>query len=190
MRRKTTARRKMSTGKKIALGVIIAGGGWLTWRYLISPMINKKPENLPEDQVNPFATGTVNDQTQNVIDQVQTLPVNQKPKLTAIGSAGNTQDWGVFLKYNDRGGEIETLQKLINRIYQAKRSAKRVTVDGVYGNETLKARNELFRQDRPVNLKLAYDTFKKLESGTGFGKAGASFGTNIFGNIEIKKPGE
>jgi hypothetical protein len=182
MRRKTTARRKMSTGKKIALGVVIAGGGWLTWKYLISPMINKGSEpTAPE----PTGGGTVNDQTQNVIDQVQTLPVNQKPKLTPIGSAGSSQDWGVFLKYNDRGGEIETFQKLINRIYQAKRSAKRVKVDGVYGGETLKARNELFKQDRPVNLKLAYDTFKKFESGAGFAKAGANFVPSMGGLIIV-----
>jgi hypothetical protein len=184
MRRKTTTRKKMSTGKKIALGVVIAGGGWLTWKYLISPMINKGQQEPTGPE--PTNAGTVNDQTQNVIDNVQSLPVNTppKPKLTPIGSAGSSQDWGVFLKYNDRGGEIETFQKLINRIYQAKRSAKRVKVDGVYGNETLKARNELFNQSRPVNLKLAYDTFKKFESKQGFGKAGASFG-NMGGLIIV-----
>lgn len=188
MRKKTITRRrspkkKLTPGKKIAIGLMVAGGGYLAWKYLISPMINK-----PETEPTPAPGGSVDQATQDVVNTVQTLPVNTTPpvkKLSPIGTPGNQQNWGAFLKYGERGGEIETFQKLINRIYQAKRSAKRITVDGVYGNETLKARNELFNTSKPVNLKLAYDTFKKFESESGFAKAGANFASTMGGLIIV-----
>lgn len=193
MKRKTTTRRrstkkKLTPGKKIAIGLMVAGGGFLAWKYLISPMIKK-----PEPEPIPVPGGSVDQATQEVVNTVQTLPVNTTPpvkQLSPIGTPGNEQNWGAFLKYGERGGEIETFQKLINRIYNAKRSAKRITVDGVYGNETLKARNELFNKTKPVNLKLAYDTFKQFEKGAGFATAAGSFGTNIFGGIEFNQPGQ
>jgi len=172
--KRKTRRKPMTTGKKIALGLIVAGGGFLAWRYLLKPMFDK---NEPAPAPGGGGSGTVDQQTTDVIEQVQTLPVNEKPKLTAIGTPGEKQNWGTFLKYGDKGGEIETLQKLINRIYQAKRSAKRIKVDGSYGAETLKARQELFRQDRSVNLKLAYDTFKQAEKSAGF--SGSAQGATI-----------
>jgi len=197
MRKKTTTRRrstkkKLTPGKKIAIGLMVAGGGFLAWKYLISPMINK-PEPGPTPGSTPVPGGSIDQASDNVINQVQQIPVNTTPPvktLSPIGTPGNKQNWGLFLKYGDRGGEIETFQKLINRIYQAKRSAKRIKVDGVYGNETLKARNELFNPKKQVNLKLAYDTFKQFEKGAGFATAAGSFGTNIFGGIEFNQPGQ
>jgi hypothetical protein len=188
MRKKTTTRRRSTTkkltpGKKIAIGLMVAGGGFLAWKYLISPMINK-----PEPGPTPGPGGSVDQATQDVVNTVQTLPVNTTPpvkQLSPIGTPGNQQNWGAFLKYGERGGEIETFQKLINRIYQAKRSAKRISVDGAYGNETLKARNELFNKSKPVNLKLAYDTFKQFEKGAGFSKAGANFVPTMGGLIIV-----
>lgn len=182
--RKTT-RKKMSTGKKVALGLIIAGGGFLTWKYLIKPMFNK---DLPGPAPMPGGggSGTVDQQTNDVIDQVQQIPPNVKPKLTPIGTPGNRQNWGIDLKYGDKGGEIETLQKLINRIYTAKRSSKRIKVDGSYGNETLKARNELFNKTKPVDLKLAFDTYKFFEKKSGASKAAPA---DDLGNIiPMKNP--
>jgi hypothetical protein len=180
--KRKTRRKPMTTGKKIALGLIIGGAGFLSWKYIIKPIL--KPEQ-PEPAPGGGGSGTVDQQTTNVIDQVQNLPVNQKPKLTAIGTPGQRQDWGVNLKYGDKGGEIETLQKLINRIYQAKRSAKRIKVDGVYGNETLKARQELFDKSKPVNLKLAFDTYKRIEKQTGVKPAAPA---DDLGSIPMKNP--
>lgn len=170
--KRTTRRKKLSTGQKVAIGAMVVGGGFLAWKYLIQPMINKEPEPEPVT-----GGGSVDQATTNVVTQVQQLPVNVKPKLTAIGTPGNQQDWGVMLKYGDKGGEIETLQKLINRIYKAKRSVKSIKVDGVYGNETLKARNELFNKDRGVNLTLAFNTFKQLEKSAGVSTGSISFPT-------------
>lgn len=181
MVRKRTTRKKMSTGKKVALGLIIAGGGFLTWKYVIKPMLQPEPEPMPGGG----GSGTVDQQSTEVINQVQQIPTNVKPKLTAIGTPGQRQNWGVNLKYGDKGGEIETLQKLINRIYQAKRSAKRIKVDGQYFNETLKARQELFDKSKPVTLKVAFDTLKTIEKQTGFKPAAPS---DDLGSIPMKNP--
>lgn len=181
MVRKRTTRKKMSTGKKVALGLIIAGGGFLTWKYVIKPMLQPEPEPMPGGG----GSGTVDQQSTEVINQVQQIPTNVKPKLTAIGTPGQRQNWGVNLKYGDKGGEIETLQKLINRIYQAKRSAKRIKVDGQYFNETLKARQELFDKSKPVTLKVAFDTLKTIEKQTGFKPAAPA---DDLGSIPMKNP--
>jgi hypothetical protein len=182
MRAKRKTRKKMSTGKKIALGLIIGGAGFLSWKYIIKPML--KPDDQ-EPAPGGGGSGTVDQQSTQVINQVQQIPPNVKPKLTAKGTPGQRQDWGVNLKYGDKGGEIETLQKLINRIYQAKRSAKRIKVDGAYGNETLKARQELFDKSKPVNLKLAFDTLKRIEKQTGFKPAAPA---DDLGSIPMKNP--
>lgn len=149
-KKRTTKRRKMSTGGKIAIGVAVLGGAYLGWEYLIKPMINK---DKPEEPKTPQET---EQQVQAVVDNVQQLPANQAPatknRLNPIGSKRFDMDARTF--YGDKGAEVEFIQSYVNKIRQVIGGLKqrgltnaiipeKLDVDGVYGKKTLKALEDL-----------------------------------------------
>ena len=158
MRKKRTSKKKMSTGKKIAIGVAVAGGGYLAWEFLIKPMIQKEEPMQPETQ-------SPDDQIQNVIDTAQSVPTNSAPKstLSPIGTPANKINWGAKVYYGSKGAEVQVIQKLFNAIARLNNTYT-IKEDGIFGNETLAKKRANFGSVDYVTPKQVYDRLQQWKA--------------------------
>ena len=159
MRKKRTSKKKMSTGAKVAVGVAVIGGGYLAWEYLVKPMLNK---DKPEEPKTPQES---EQQATAVIQAVQQIPVNTAPvsNLSPIGTAPNKINWGAKIKYGDKGGEVQVIQKLFNAIAKIYGSYT-IAEDGIFGNETLAKKRGNFGAVYTITPKQVYDKLQTVKS--------------------------
>ena len=73
----------------------------------------------------------------DIIEGANEAVVNQVEKLSPKGTPDNKLKYDLLLKPDDKGGEIEKLQKILNAISEYYKTYK-LKVDGVYGNATKK----------------------------------------------------
>ena len=153
-RRRTPVKKKMSITAKIAIGVGTATALYLIYDNFIKPKTDKGGAIMP-----PQNTG------QQIINQSQQIPENVLPPQPATkppsprGTPANKQSWSRIIKYNEKSGEVETLQTLLNRVAKAYGTTL-LDVDGDYGNKTQTKKLNILGTS-PVNLSTAYKITKK-----------------------------
>lgn len=154
IKRKKPQKKGISTLSKVLIGGAVISGGWLLYdNFFNGP---KKAAEQAKKDLEAAAAAAAAEASNNEIvqngseagnilnnllpgllpggDQTVLIPENKR-KLSPIGSSSKTQNWGMKLYKGDKGGEIETLQKLFNRLSKVY-GTNQITVDGVYGNET------------------------------------------------------
>lgn len=154
IKRKKSQKKGISTFSKFLIGGAVISGGYLLYdNFFNGPKraAEQAKKDLEAAAAAAAAAASNNEIVQNGSDagnilnnllpgllpggdQTILLPENKR-KLSAIGSSSKKQNWGMKLYKGDKGGEIETLQKLFNRLSKVYGTNK-ITVDGVYGNET------------------------------------------------------
>ena len=188
-KRRTVKKKKMSTGAKIAIGVVVAGSAYAAWEFLIKPMIEKPKDEKPEDKP---VTGNEyyqqQQQLQNVVDNVQQIPANQAPKnrLSPIGTPFSKIDYNAAVFFGNKGAEVAFIQTAYNngvRWLNAKNKSGELTmqrtplkVDGIFGQNTYKGLKSVFTPSQlsaGITPKIALDWSKKVEQ---------EFSQNIVGN--------
>lgn len=153
-RRRTPVKKKMSITAKIAIGVGTATALYLIYDNFIKPKTNTGGATMPP-QYTP----------QGVINQSQQMPENVLPPQTQPkppsprGTPANKQSWSRIIKYNEKSGEVETLQTLLNRVSKAYGTTL-LNVDGDYGNKTQSKKLSILGTS-PVSLSIAYKITKK-----------------------------
>jgi hypothetical protein len=158
-RRRTAPRKKsLSIPAKIAIGAGVLAAGWLIYdRFIKKPEAPQMPQALPDPNA---AAG--------LIGAVQQLPENTTPKpaprkLSPIGTPENKQSWNnLKLFYGDKGGEIETMQKLFNRVSKLYNQPT-IKVDGVWGPATEEKKLKIMGSGKGFNLTQVYKVVKSNE---------------------------
>jgi hypothetical protein len=159
--RKPTTRRKRTTKKKSGVKTLLilgaaAGGGYLAWKYFLQPMFQPAAT-----EPTPPAFPPVTPPGSDVIEAVNTAPVNEAPKLSPKGTPDNKLKYDLPLKEGDKGGEIEKLQKILNVISGYYNTSK-ISVDGVYGSQT---KNKLYNVTGKtvITLNQALDKYEAVK---------------------------
>jgi len=153
-KRRTPVKKKMSITAKVAIGVGTATALYLIYDNFIKPKTGSGGIIMPP-QITP----------QGVINQAQQMPPNIMPPQPAPkppsprGTPANKQSWSRIIKYNEKSGEVETLQILLNRVSKAY-GTPLLDVDGDFGSKT-QAKKLSILGTSPVNLGTAYKITKK-----------------------------
>jgi len=156
---------KWSTGKKIAVTVIVGGvaiGGGLLIRNQLRKNALKAPPMMPSDIIPSF-------DPVSVIQTASSLLPGSG--ISPSGTPGSAQDWDKVIRYGHRGGEVETAQKLFNRISKI-RGYGSIVVDGDWGPKTEAKKKQLFGTST-VTLAKIYRTLQQLEGGGSGSSSGA-----------------
>lgn len=206
-KRRTVKKKKMSTGAKIAIGVVVAGGAYAAWEFLIKPMIEKSKDEKPKDEKPPADIPKnqeqVENQVQQVIEQVQQMPANvaPKPRLSPIGTPFNKIDYNAKIFYGDKGAEVEFVQSAYNTaikwlnaknsefMYDRNTQRTPIATDGKFGKKTYQALKSVFTPKQlssGITPKIALDWKNKVEAtfatGATANLVGGTFG-NVIANI-------
>jgi len=162
--RKKSSKSGMSTLSKVLIGGAVAGGLYLIYDQFFSA----KAENSDIDDQNKVDDGT---NAGGILDTI--IPGSQgggviindsnKRKLSAIGTPGSKQNWGMLLYKGDKGGEIETLQSLFNRISKVYKK-QGIKVDGIFGPKTDNKRKSIVGGKPGITLASVYKLTKNVES--------------------------
>jgi len=162
--RKKSSKSGMSTLSKVLIGGAVAGGLYLIYDQFFSA----KAENSNIDDQNKIDDGT---NAGGILDTI--IPGSQgggviindsnKRKLSAIGTPGSKQNWGMLLYKGDKGGEIETLQSLFNRISKVYKK-QGIKVDGIFGPKTDNKRKSIVGGKPGITLASVYKLTKNVES--------------------------
>jgi hypothetical protein len=155
----------LSTISKVLIGGAIAGGLY----FLYDKFFAADAPNNSQDDENKVVDGATAGAILTGIDPGSggKPPViindSNKRKLTAIGTPGSKQNWGMLLYKGDKGGEIETLQSLFNRISKAygKTGIKK---DGIFGNNTEQKRVSIVGGKPGITLNNIYTLTKNVEA--------------------------
>lgn len=182
--RKPATRRKRTTKKKsnfkpLIFGGLAIAGGWALWNYVIKPMQTPPmTDNPPLPDLPPAGT--------DIIVSANDAPPNVVQTLSPKGTPDNKLKYDLMLKPNDRGGEIEKLQKILNAISNFYKTDK-ISVDGIYGNQTKK---KLFNITGKTYITLN-DAMKKYRAVEAYYKGGKKSGdldkNNPLYNIDVKR---
>jgi len=178
--RKKPAKKGLSTFSKLLIGGAVAGGLYLIYDQFIKPQApnnNADDENKVDDGANAGALLTTIDPAASGKPPV-IINDSNKRKLTPIGTPGSKQNWGMLLYKGDKGGEIETLQSLFNRISKAYGKTG-ITKDGIFGNNTEQKRVSIVGGKPGITLNNVYTLTKNVEakkSGKGSTKTTTSKG--------------
>jgi hypothetical protein len=174
-KRRNTKKAGMSTITKVVIGGAGLSLAYLGYDYFIvkpkrsAEALKKAAEDAAKVTANVITDGTNANTVFNAIvpdvfnnsDNAAILPENAR-KLSPIGTPGNKQNWGMKLYKGDKGGEIETLQKLFNRLSKVYGTNK-ITVDGDFGSATENKRTGN-KFDNGVTLMKVYNQVKKVEA--------------------------
>ena len=186
-RKRSSKKKGMSTLTKVLIGGAVLGGGWLIYDQFFA---NKE---TPEDAAKKAAAdaaaaaqaameGQAAAGALNKVDPgtgVKKPPLTsllpdwmnpQKPtvkrSLSPLGTPGSKQNWGISLFKFDKGGEVETLQTLFNRISKAY-GKPGIKVDGDYGSETEKKRVAILGGQPGITLAQVYKLTLAVEKQAG-----------------------
>jgi len=156
-RRPATKKQGLSTGAKFALGAGVIAGVYLIYdNFLKVPPVVVPP--LPPN-------------AEDLIDKANSLPENtvinkppEKPRLTPIGTPEKNQSWNkAKLFYGDKGGEIETMQKLFNRVSKLYNQPI-IKIDGNWGPATEAKKIKIMGTGTGFNLMNVYNVVKANEA--------------------------
>lgn len=163
--KKRTPQKKRNTGKIIGITVGVAGAAWLGYEFLIKPRQKAKAaaKKAAENAAAAAASAAANagSPITALIDKADAAPTNKPAGLSPIGTPADKIDWGAKVKYGDKGGEVQVIQKLFNLIAD-QLGSKKISVDGVYGNETLKKKRGNFGSVYSITPKMVYDKYKSI----------------------------
>ena len=179
--RKKPTKKGLSTFSKLLIGGAVAGGLYLIYDQFIKP----KADNNNADDQNKVVDGANAGAILTKIDPAASgkppLIVNDtnKRKLTPIGTPGSKQNWGMLLYKGDKGGEIETLQSLFNRISKAY-GKPGIKIDGIFGNNTEQKRVSIVGGKPGITLNNVYTLTKNVEAKKS-GKGSTKITTNTSG---------
>jgi hypothetical protein len=187
-KRRNTKKAGMSTITKVVIGGAGLSLAYLGYDYFIAKpkktaeALKKAAEDAAKVAANVITDGQNANTVFNAIvpevfnnsDNAAIIPENAR-KLSPIGTPGSKQNWGMKLYKGDKGGEIETLQSLFNRLSKVYKT-NQITVDGVYGTETENKRTGN-KFNNGVTLMKVYKHVKNVEANA----TGDIFNT-IFGN--------
>lgn len=180
-RKRTTKKKGMSTLTKVLIGGAVLGGGWLIYDQFFAKKDDPSKAGADDSAGTQAAVeGQAAAAALNAIDPgtgISKPPITSllpgwldptKPKetrkLSARGTPGSKQNWGLTLFKFDKGGEVETLQTLFNRISKAYGN-QGIKVDGDFGSETEKKRVAIFGGAKPgVTLAQVYKLVKSVEA--------------------------
>jgi hypothetical protein len=154
IKRKKPQKKGISTLSKVLIGGAVISGGWLIYdNFFNAP--KKAAEQAKKDLEAAAAAAAAAASNSEIIDngsqagnilnnlipgllpsgdQTVLIPDNKR-KLSPLGTASNKLNWGMKLYKGDKGGEIESLQRLFNRLSKVY-GTNQITVDGVYGSQT------------------------------------------------------
>lgn len=184
-RKRTTKKKGMSTLTKVLIGGAVLGGGWLIYDQFFSK--KDDPGKAAADAAaaaQAAAEGQAAAAALNAIDPgtgIKKPPLTSllptwldptKPKdkrtLSPKGTPGSKQNWGLTLYKFDKGGEVETLQSLFNRISKAY-GKPGITVDGDFGKDTEGKRISIVGGMPGVTLAQVYKLTLAVEKSKGGG---------------------
>jgi len=155
------AKKKISTGGKIAIGAGVALAGYLVWdNFIKKPKEPKVPEGYRTPQTR--QTGVT------YTDIVAQLPVGGSGGargLSPLGTSPKNLNWDLKLTKGMEGGEVESLQRMLNRISKAYNKTG-INVDGDFGRLT-DARKKRIWGDSSITLTRLYGKVKRVEGDTG-----------------------
>jgi hypothetical protein len=154
MAKKRTTKKKMSTGGKIAVGVVVVAGGWLAWEFLLKDMF-KRPEPVQAPTLAP-STVTTPDPVVSIISSAQNTTPNQAGALSPLGTAREKLRYNSPMVYGSKGEEVKVMQIILNNIAKLY-NANPISTDGVWGPETTGRVNKLFGGAKTVTLKRAFE---------------------------------
>jgi hypothetical protein len=176
IKRRSSKKKGMSPLLKILIGGAVLGGG-----YLIYDQFFAKKDDPSKAAADAAAAAQAAQESAaaaaalNAIDSGQQAPITailpdwldpskeDKRTLSKIGTPGTKQNWGIALFKNDKGGEVETLQYLFNRISKAYGKTG-IKVDGDFGNNTEKKRIAIVGGQPGVTLAQVYKLVKSVEA--------------------------
>lgn len=175
---KKKTRSKKSNLPKILIGGAILGGlGYAVYEFWYKPMQTKKAADEAAAAAkqaaaaaaagaaiggNVTATAPVIDR---VINNAQNAPKNEIPAttLSPIGTDPKKVNWAAKVKYGDKGGEVQVIQKLFNAIARILGSYT-IDEDGIYGNDTLAKKRGNFGNVYTITPKQVYDKLQKVKA--------------------------
>ena len=176
IKRRSSKKKGMSPLLKILIGGAVLGGG-----YLIYDQFFAKKDDPSKAAADAAAAAQAAQESAaaaaalNAIDSGQQAPItailpdwldpskDDKRTLSKIGTPGTKQNWGIALFKNDKGGEVETLQYLFNRISKAY-GAELLKVDGDFGNKTEAKRVKIVGQQPGITLAQVFKIVKRVEA--------------------------
>lgn len=183
VKRRSSKKTGMSTLTKVLIGGAVAGGAWLIYDQFFATK-----EDPAEAAKKAAADAAAASQTSNesaaaaaAINAIDPGTNITKPAITALlpkwldptkketrtlspkGTIGSKQNWGLSLFKFDKGGEVETLQTLFNRISKAY-GKPGITVDGNFGGDTEKKRIAIVGGTPGVTLAQVYKLVKAVEA--------------------------
>jgi|688.fasta_scaffold29901_15 hypothetical protein len=154
VKRKKPTKKGMSNVSKFLIGGAVISGGWLLYENFFNGpkrAAEQAKKDLEAAAAAAAAAASNSDiinngsQAGNILnnlipgilpagDQTVLIPDNKR-KLSPLGTPSNKLNWGMKLYKGDKGGEIESLQRLFNRLSSVY-GTNQITVDGVYGKQT------------------------------------------------------
>jgi hypothetical protein len=155
----------LSTISKVLIGGAIAGGLYFLYDKFFAadaPNNNADDENKVVDGATAGAILTGIDPGSGGKPPIIVNDSNKR-KLTAIGTPGSKQNWGMLLYKGDKGGEIETLQSLFNRISKAY-GKPGIKKDGIFGKDTEAKRVAIIGGKPGITLNSVYKLVKNVEA--------------------------
>lgn len=175
-KRRSSTKKKMSPLLKILIGGAVLGGGYLIYDQFFAK--KDDPSKAAADAAAAAQAAAESERAAaalNAIDSGKQAPITailpdwldpskeDKRTLSKIGTPGTKQNWGLVLFKGDKGGEIETLQYLFNRISKAYGKTG-IKVDGDFGTETEKKRIAIVGIKPGITLAQVYKLVKSVEA--------------------------
>lgn len=176
IKRRSSKKKGMSPLLKVLIGGAVLGGGYLIYDQFFAK--KDDPSKAAADAAAAAQAAAESERAAaalNAIDSGKQAPITailpdwldpskeDKRTLSKIGTPGTKQNWGIALFKNDKGGEVETLQYLFNRISKAYGKTG-IKVDGDFGNNTEKKRIAIVGGQPGVTLAQVYKLVKSVEA--------------------------